>query len=124
MKPFHLFLTACFTLATMAAAAKTLEITVSEVRSDKGNILAMAKVAGQEQPVYGMSPARTGKVVVTLEGLDADAAEISLFHDEDGDYKMKMGRRGPAEGYAVKKCKLPAARNAVSIKLYYPAEEY
>lgn len=123
MKTLHLLLTALVALASVAASAKTLEITVSEVRSDKGNMLVMAKVAGQEQPVYGMSPARTGQVVVTLEGIDADAAEISLLHDEDGDYKMKMGQRGPAEGYALKRCELPAAQNTVTLKLHYPAEE-
>ena len=90
---------------------------------DKGNILVMAKVAGQEQPVYGMAAARAGKVVVTLEGIEADAAELSLFHDEDGDYKMKMGERGPAEGYATRKCKLPAEHNTATLKLYYPATE-
>lgn len=123
MKTLHLLLTAVFVLTSVAAAAKTLEITAADIRSDKGSILVMAKIAGQEQPVYGMSPAKSGKVVVTLEGIDADAAEVSLFHDEDGDYKMKMGERGPAEGYAAKKCKLPAERNAVTMKLYYPTEE-
>ena len=73
--------------------------------------------------VYGMAAARAGKVVVTLEGIEADAAELSLFHDEDGDYKMKMGERGPAEGYATRKCKLPAEHNTATLKLYYPATE-
>ena len=64
-----------------------------------------------------------GEVVVTLEGIDAETAEVSLLHDEDGDYKMKTGERGPAEGYAAKKCTLPAERNAVTIRLRYPAAE-
>ena len=103
MKAWKLVLTVIFALASVAAAAKTLEITVTDIRSDKGNVLAMAKVAGHEQPVYGMSPAKRGEVVVTLEGIDAETAEVSLLHDEDGDYKMKTGERGPAEGYAAKK---------------------
>lgn len=123
MKAWKLVLTVVFALASVAATAKTLEVTAADIRSDKGSILVMAKIAGQEQPVYGMSPAKSGKVVITLEGIDAAAAEVSLFHDEDGDYKMKMGERGPAEGYAAKKCKLPAERNTVTMKLYYPAEE-
>ena len=123
MKAWKLVLTVVFALASVAAAAKTLEISVTDIRSDKGSILVMAKVAGQKQPVYGMSPAKRGEVVVTLEGIDADAAEVSLFHDEDGDYKMKMGERGPAEGYAAKKCTLPAERNTVTIRLRYPAAE-
>ena len=69
------------------------------------------------------SPAKRGEVVVTLEGIDAETAEVSLLHDEDGDYKMKTGERGPAEGYAAKKRALPAERNAVTIRLRYPAAE-
>ena len=114
MKAWKLVLTVVFALASVATAAKTLEITVTDIRSDKGNVLAMAKVAGREQPVYGTSPA---------EGIDAETAEVSLLHDEDGDYKMKTGERGPAEGYAAKKCTLPAERNAVTIRLRYPAAE-
>ena len=105
-------------LASTAVSAKTLEVTVSDIRNDKGNILVMAKVAGQEQPVYGMAAAKAGKVVVTLEGIETDAAELSLFHDE-----LKMGERGPAEGYATRKCKLPAEHNTATLKLYYPATE-
>ena len=114
---------AALVLGTAAATAKTLEITVEDVRSDKGQILVMASVAGQEQPVYGKADAKKGSVVVTLTGLEADAVEVSLFHDEDGDFKMKMGDRGPLEGYAAKKCKLPADANAAKLRLHYPAAE-
>ena len=123
MNAWKLVLPVIFALASVAAAAKTLEITVTDIRSDKGNVLAMAKVAGREQPVYGMSPAKRGEIVVTLEGIDAETAEVSLLHDEDGDYKMKTDERGPAEGYAAKKCTLPAERNTVTIRLRYPAAE-
>lgn len=122
MKILQFLLAVGFALASMAASAKTLEVTVSDIRSDKGSILVMAKAAGKEQPVYGMAAAKTGKVAVTLEGIDAETAEVSLFHDEDGDYKMKMGERGPAEGYATQKCRLAAERNTVTMKLCYPSE--
>lgn len=122
MKILQFLLAVGFALASMAASAKTLEVTVSDIRSDKGSILVMAKAAGQEQPVYGMAAAKTGKVAVTLEGIDAETAEVSLFHDEDGDYKMKTGERGPAEGYATQKCRLAAERNTVTMKLCYPSE--
>ena len=98
MKTLHLLRAASLMLASTAVSAKTLEVTVSDIRNDKGNILVMAKVAGQEQPVYGMAAARAGKVVVTLEGI-------------------------PAEGYATRKCKLPAEHNTATLKLYYPATE-
>lgn len=111
--------------AALAAAAtlsaKTLEITVPNVRNSKGSILVMAAVPGQEKPVYGMAEAQEGAVVLTLE-IPGDTAEVSLFHDENGDYKMAMGDRGPTEGYAAKKCKLAEERTAVRMKLFYPAE--
>lgn len=123
MQTLHLLLAASFMLASTAVSAKTLEVTVSDIRNDKGNILVMAKVCRAGTAVYGMAAAKAGKVIVTLEGIEADTAEISLFHDEDGDYKLKMGDRGPAEGYATRKCKLPAEHNTATLKLYYPATE-
>ncbi len=114
---------AALALGSAAATAKTLEITVEDVRSDKGQILVMAAAAGQEQPVYGKADAKKGSVIVTLTGLEADTVEVSLFHDEDGDFKMKTGSRGPQERYAARKCKLPADTNAAKLRLYYPAPE-
>lgn len=114
---------AALALGSAAATAKTLEITVEDIRSDKGLILVMAAATGQEQPVYGKADAKKGSVVVTLTSLEADTIEVSLFHDEDGDFKMKTGSRGPQEGYAARKCKLPANTNAAKLRLYYPAPE-
>ena len=118
-----LVMLAALALGSAAATAKTLEITVEDVRSDKGQILVMGAAAGQEQPIYGKADAKKGSVVVTLTGLEADTVEVSLFHDEDGDFKMKTGSRGPQEGYAARKCKLPADTNAAKLRLYYPAPE-
>ena len=114
---------AALALGSAAATAKTLEITVEDVRSDKGQILVMAAAAGQERPIYGKADAKKGSVVVTLTGLEADTVEVSLFHDEDGDFKMKTGSRGPQEGYAARKCKLPADTNAAKLRLCYHAPE-
>lgn len=118
-----LVMLAALALGSAAATAKTLEITVEDIRSDKGQILVMGAAAGQEQPIYGKADAKKGSVVVTLTGLEADTVEVSLFHDEDGDFKMKTGSRGPQEGYAARKCKLPADTNAAKLRLYYPAPE-
>lgn len=109
-------------LATTSASAKSLEITVPNVRSDKGSILVMAVVAGAEKPFYGKAEAKEGTVVVMLEGIDADAAEVSLFHDENANFKMDMGNQGPVEGYATKKCKLSADKTSVKTNLFYPAQ--
>ncbi len=99
---------------------KTVVVTVRDVRSDKGNILVRAAVAGKSEPVQAMAPAAVGDVVVTLEGVDGKSADISLFHDENGNYQLEMGDRGPTEGYAMKKCKLAADTTAVAVNLFYP----
>lgn len=118
-----LFLCTALTLAATAATARTLEIRVGNVRNDKGSILVMANIPGQEKPVYGMAPAKKGTVTVRLEGIDGDSAQVSLFHDEDSDYKMKTSEQGPLEGYAASTCELPAAENRTTVELYYPAAE-
>lgn len=113
------FMLAAALFAATAVSSKTLEITVPNVRSDKGSILVMAAVPGTEKPVYGMSEAREGVVNVTLD-IPGDTAEVSLFHDENGNYQMDMGDRGPTEGYAAKKCTLADERTAVKMNLFYP----
>lgn len=121
MKNHRLFLlAAALILTTVSAAARNLEITVVDIRSDRGSILVMATVKGVEKPFYGMAAANVGSVTVTLEGIDAETAEVSLFHDENGNFKMDMGDRGPVEGYATRKCKLPGEQNTVTLKIYYP----
>lgn len=116
-----IFLLAAALLGATAISAKTLEITVPNVRSARGALLAMAAVPGEEKPVYGMAEAKAGAVVVTLE-IAGDTAEVSLFHDENGNYQMDMGDRGPTEGYASKKCRLSDERTAVRMNLFYPNE--
>lgn len=115
--------TALLTVAAAAATAKSLEVTVPNVRSDKGTILVMAVVAGSEKPVFGMAQAKKGSVTVTLEGLEGDIAEVSLFHDENGNRKMDTSDRGPTEGYATKKCKTDDGKTSVKMNLYYPSAE-
>lgn len=121
MKNHRLFLlAAAVILTTVSAAARNLEITVADIRSDRGSILVMATVKGVEKPFYGMAAAKAGSVSVTLEGIDAETAEVSLFHDENGNFKMDMGDRSPVEGYATHKCKLSGEQNTVTLKIYYP----
>jgi hypothetical protein len=109
--------------APATAPARSLEITVADVRNDKGNILVMAKIAGVEQPVLASATATPGKVTVTLDVADAHTVEISLFHDEDANYEMAMGERGPTEGYALKKVKLGGEKTLVDVRIYYPTQE-
>ena len=62
MKTLHLLRAASLMLASTAVSAKTLEVTVSDIRNDKGNILVMAKVAGQEQVVSVIDVQGVGRI--------------------------------------------------------------
>lgn len=61
MKTLHLLLAASFMLASTAVSAKTLEVTVSDIRNDKGNILVMAKSPGRNSPSTAWQPQRPAK---------------------------------------------------------------
>lgn len=108
-------------LATVASA-KPLKVTIPNVRSDKGTLLVMATADGSDKPVYGMTEAKTGAVELTLDMPDTDTAQVSIIHDQDGDYQMKMGAQGPEEGYARKQCTCTGETPEVEIALTYPAQ--
>lgn len=127
MKRFTLFaLIAVFASNVLLAQevksdpSNSIIIKIDNVRSGKGKILAMAHVPGQKDPVYQMADAVKGVVTLELKGIKGDSAEISLFHDENGNFKMDMGERGPEEGYATKKWKFKEGAPEVKVTLYYP----
>lgn len=127
MKRFTLFaLIAVFASNLLLAqdvksdSTNSVTIKINNVRRGKGKILAMANVPGQKEPVYQMADAREGEVTLELKGISGNSAEISLFHDENGNFKMDMGERGPVEGYATKKWKFKESAPEVKVTLYYP----
>ncbi|MEG0518192.1 MAG: DUF2141 domain-containing protein [Bacteroidales bacterium] len=122
MKLSQLILTtmAVSTMSFTAISAKDLTIKVDNVRNEKGKILVMATIAGAKEPIYQMAQAKSGEVTLELKDLGAQAVEVSLFHDENENFKMDMGERGPVEGYVTKKCKLKEQTNLVTVTLYYP----
>lgn len=136
MKTFTSFL---FTIALAVASASNLfaqsagsdttqmiVIKIENVRSAKGNVLAMARIPGVAEPIYQMAKAEQGAVTLELKtGLElksgqAEQAEVSIFHDENGNNKLDMGERGPVEGYVTKKCKLKGGKDELKLALYYP----
>lgn len=110
-------------LAATAATAKSLEVTIPNVRSDKGKVLIMVQSADSQKPVYAMADAKADTVSIRIEGLTAADVTISIFHDEDGDYQMKMAENIPQEGYARTSLSLAQEQNAVILPLSYPANK-
>ncbi len=112
--------TSLFAGRIQSDTSKLIIIKVDNVLNDKGKILVMAKIPGVADPVYGMTAAKKGEVIIELKNVKGDSAEISLFHDQNGNYKMDMGERGPAEGYVTKKCKLKEPTTQLKVSIYYP----
>jgi uncharacterized protein (DUF2141 family) len=69
------------------ASAATLEIEVTNLRNGQGQVLAA--VCPLEQflrpgcPYHGRAQARSGTVIVRIEGLPAGTWAVQVFHDEN-----------------------------------------
>lgn len=107
-------------LSITAVNAKTVIVTLDNIRNNKGKILVMASLPGVKEPLYQMVEAQEGPVTIELKNINSDTAELSLFHDENGNFKMDMGNRGPIEGYVTKKCKLLDENTKIKLRIFYP----
>ena len=111
-KRIILFILAIFFTCNLAEA-RTITVKVSNIRGENGTILVMAQSGKETKPVYGMAKPEKG-----------EQFDISVFHDENGNYQMDFTEdKKPAEGYAMKKCKTQQEEETVKLKLYYPASE-
>ena len=97
-----------------------IKVEVKGIRGETGNVLVMAQQKDNDQPVYGMAKACKGHVVVTLENVPWDSCIISVFHDENGDWKMNMDEKGlPLEGFARSSYTYNPDKPVCKLKLYY-----
>lgn len=104
--------------------AQRVTVDVRGIRNAKGSIMVMAQVDEKSKPIYGMAQASQGSVTVVLENVPSKTFLLSVFHDEDGDWKMAMDDKGrPTEGYARENCLLKEEGEGVKVKLYYPAND-
>lgn len=92
-------------LMTLPALAGDLEITVTQIRSDQGQVmLALANNAEDftaRRWLIGQTlPAKSGTIRFVLPDLAAGEYAISVFHDENGNGKLDSNFLGvPTEGY-------------------------
>ena len=110
-KRIILFILAIFFTCNLAEA-RTIIVKVSNIRGE------------ETKPVYGMAKPEKGEATITLKNVEWEQFDISVFHDENGNYQMDFTEdKKPAEGYAMKKCKTQQEEETVKLKLYYPANE-
>lgn len=111
-----------FTYSTVGA--RTIIVKVSNIRGEQGTILVMAQSGKESKPVYGMAKPEKGEATITLENVEWEQFDLSVFHDENENYKMDFtDDKKPAEGYAMKNCKTRKEEETVKLKLYYPSNE-
>lgn len=107
-----------------SAWARTVIVKVSNIRGEAGTILVMAQSGKEDKPVYGMAKLEKGEATITLENVEWEQFDISVFHDENGNYQMDFtDDKRPAEGFARKNCKTQKEEETVKLKLYYPTNE-
>lgn len=105
--------------------AQQVKVEVRGIRSARGSIMVMAQKDSQSKPVYAMVTAAKDTVTVVLKEIFWDQFQISLFHDENGNWELDKNEQGiPVEGYAREKCKKePDGLTTVKVKLYYPVKD-
>lgn len=139
-----LILFVCFLVSTLAG--QNLNIKASSVRSDKGNVLLMVSRTANAsksdsiassgdnellKPIVRLQKACHGSVnfiipMDELKKLHSDKFVISVFHDENGNYKLDMNeQQRPIEGfirrmYSVKQWD---HNQTAQLNLYYPISE-
>lgn len=75
-------------LASFATCVSALEVDgnitveVKKIRNKRGNILVMAQINENSEPIYGFAEITGHTVEVTLKGTGAQEYVISVFHDE------------------------------------------
>ena len=125
---------------------QNLNIRVSKVRNDKGNVLLMISKAanGREndsiastadkdalKPIMRLQKACNGSVnfvipMDELKKMHSDKFIISVFHDENGNYKLDMNeQQRPIEGFVRRMYSVKQWENneTAQLNLYYPISE-
>lgn len=124
MRKFVVLLAMVFGLGLMAVEAHVIVVEVSGVRGNEGMLLVMAQDGKESKPVYGMAKPENGKATIRLENVPWEKFDVSLFHDENGNYQLDMIEgKGPAEGYAMKRCTPKGEEEVIRLKLFYPITE-
>lgn len=123
MKQIVLAIIALFVTGS-AIEARTIIVKISNVRGENGMVLVMAQADKESKPVYGMAKPEHGEATIQLENVEWEQFDLSVFHDENGNYQMDFTEdKRPIEGYVRKHCQTQKEEESVKLKLYYPTSE-
>jgi uncharacterized protein (DUF2141 family) len=92
----------CFLLlfSTMSYSQHKLEIEISGLRNDKGNVMLQLFDSGEQVIDSLMTPISGKKCNVSIPGVPAGSYAVRYYHDENMNGKMETNMFGkPTEGY-------------------------
>jgi uncharacterized protein (DUF2141 family) len=93
---------AALSLIGAAGSEAPIEVTVTDIRSDKGVVRVSVCPKAQflkDCPWFASVPARSGTVTATVRNVPPGHYAVQAFHDEDGDGKLGTNWIGlPREG--------------------------
>ncbi len=108
----------------LGTSARTLRITLRNLRSDKGVVLLYA--SGDTKPHFACVAPAEGRAELTIEGISSDSLSVNIFHDENDNRKLDKRADGrPAEGCLRTTVATANEENATEAELRYdftPAE--
>ena len=94
-------------LAAQPSFAEVLRVTVTDLRSERGNVHIALYATPESFPnsdgmmADAVLPARTGGVTATFPGLAPGAYAVAVYHDENGNGEFDRAFFGlPLEGFA------------------------
>ena len=88
-----LVLAICVLTSSLALNAQKVQVEVSGVRNDKGNILIMAQNKSNAKPIYASSKAVKGKVFISMNNFNKESYDFSIFHDENSNMQLDMNEQ-------------------------------
>lgn len=108
------------TLIALTASAAEVALTVKGIRSRSGQILVMVSSESLDEPIYAAAAVCGERAEIRLDLPDDKPSDIRVFHDHDGDFKMRTGSNGaPLDGVAVTRYNPAKGKTAISVSLYY-----
>lgn len=117
---YALTLVCMLIFTVLSVAAREVTLTVKGIRSNEGQILVMVDSESLDRPLYVSAAACSGSVCLTLDLPDDNPCDIRLFHDVDGDFKMRTDAKGaPLDGVAVVRYNPAKGKTQIAVSLYY-----
>ena len=100
MKRINLIFIGLLAISNICFPQFKLNIEITEIRNNKGNIMLQLFDSTQKVKKEEMSPVKDNKCLITIENLAKGLYAVRYYHDENLDGKMETNLVGkPSEGY-------------------------